>query len=126
MIEGPIPANVIDAVASYVDPKGIPKNDWAACAATQISDYKKYGTGFTSVWTCDQASLVLARWAFQDMGYKHVTVIGMDYAFGWVANGSFMAAYKKLGGAIDKVIWARPTPPTGAPSSPRSRATPRP
>ena len=105
MLEGPIPANAIGAVAGYAGPHGIPTDDIAICSDQQITNYKKFGNAYASDWNCDQPDLVLGQWAYQQ-GYRHISTIALDYAFGWISTGAFIAAFKKAGGTIDKQIWA--------------------
>jgi branched-chain amino acid transport system substrate-binding protein len=105
LLEGPIPANAIGAVASYAGPQGIPTDDIAVCSDQQITNYKKFGNAYASDWNCDQPDLMLGQWAY-DQGYRHISTVGLDYAFGWISTGAFIAAFKKAGGTIDKQIWA--------------------
>jgi len=105
MLEGPIPANAIGAVAGYAGPHGIPTDDIAICSDQQITNYKKFNNAYASDWNCDQPGLMLGQWAY-DQGYRHISTVALDYAFGWISTGAFIAAFKKAGGSIDKQIWA--------------------
>jgi branched-chain amino acid transport system substrate-binding protein len=114
MLEGPIAGNEIAAVATFAGPKGVPVDDISLCAAVQLTNNQKYGNSYASDWNCDQPSLMAGQYVY-DQGFKHVTVVGMDYAFGWIALGGFMAAYQKAGGKIDKAIWGPLTAPDWTP-----------
>jgi branched-chain amino acid transport system substrate-binding protein len=114
MLEGPIAANEIGAVASFAGPKGIPVDDISLCSAQQLTNNQKYGNSYSSNWNCDQPSLMAGQYVYEQ-GFKHITVIGMDYAFGWIALGGFIAAYQKAGGKIDKAIWGPLTAPDWSP-----------
>ena len=105
MLEGPTLANEDAAVAPYIGPLGIPTDDVALCAAPQLAAYRKYKTAFASSGTCDGDGILAAQWAYKTMGYRHVTTVGMDYAFGWDMVGAFAVEFKSLGGTIDKAIW---------------------
>jgi branched-chain amino acid transport system substrate-binding protein len=105
MLEGPIPANAIGAVAGYAGPHGIPTDDIAICSDQQITNYKKFNNAYASDWNCDQPGLMLGQWAY-DQGYRHISTVALDYAFGWISTGAFIAAFKKAGGTIDKQLWA--------------------
>ncbi|MGI8563174.1 MAG: ABC transporter substrate-binding protein [Candidatus Dormibacter sp.] len=105
MLQGPIPANAIGAVASYAGPHRIPVDDITLCSDVQIKSYKQFGNAYASSWSCDQPSLMMGQWLY-DQGYRHITTVGLDYAFGWLGVGSLMASFKKAGGSIDKSIWA--------------------
>jgi branched-chain amino acid transport system substrate-binding protein len=104
MLEGPIAANEIAAVATYAGPKGIPVDDISLCSAQQLTNNTKYGNSYSSDWNCDQPDLIAGQYVY-DQGFQHITVIGLDYSFGWISLGAFMYAYQKAGGKIDKVIW---------------------
>ncbi|MGH9104037.1 MAG: ABC transporter substrate-binding protein [Acidimicrobiales bacterium] len=106
ILEGPLLANGIGAVASYVDPLGVPVDDLSLCSAEQIPNYRKYGNGMDSGWTCDQPDLMAAVYMYKDLGYRHVTVLVNDYAFGWISAGGFIKQFELLGGKIDKLIFA--------------------
>jgi len=118
MLEGPIPANAIGAVASYAGPHGIPVDDISLCSDAQIKSYKQFGNAYASDWNCDQPSLMMGQWLY-DQGYRHITTVGLDYAFGWIAVGSLMASFKKAGGSIDKSIWAPISTPDFSPYVPQ-------
>jgi branched-chain amino acid transport system substrate-binding protein len=105
MLEGPIPANADAAVATYAGPHGIPTDDLAMCSNEQVTNYQKFGSAYSSDWSCDQPDIMLGQWAYQQ-GYRHISTIGLDYAFGWISTGAFIAAFKKAGGTIDKQVWA--------------------
>jgi branched-chain amino acid transport system substrate-binding protein len=59
----------------------------------------------TSGWDGAEVSTVGAKWAYDMMHWRHVVVVGDDYAFGWEMVGGFAAEFKNLGGTIDKSIW---------------------
>jgi branched-chain amino acid transport system substrate-binding protein len=106
LLEGPLLANEIAAVSSYVDPLGVPTDDLSLCSAEQLTNYRKYGNAISSGWTCDQPDLIAAEYLYNDLHYRHVTTIASDYAFGWESIGAFVTVFEKLGGRIDKEIWA--------------------
>jgi branched-chain amino acid transport system substrate-binding protein len=106
MIEGPLAANEIAVVASYVGPRGVPIDDLSLCSAQQLDTYVKYGNGIDSGWACNQPSIMGADWAYNDMHWRHVVTIGQDFAFGWEVVGGFATAFRQLGGTIDKMLWS--------------------
>jgi branched-chain amino acid transport system substrate-binding protein len=105
LMEGPLLANQTEVVAPYVMSNGIPEDDLYLASPTQMNDYTKYGLGFTSGWDGAQVSTVGASWAYNTMHWRHVVVVGDDYAFGWEVIGSFDSEFTHLGGTIDKSIW---------------------
>jgi branched-chain amino acid transport system substrate-binding protein len=106
VLEGPLAANEIAAVAAYVGPKGIPTDDLSLCSSIQLDYYVKFNNGLSSAWACNQPSSQGALYAYNDMHLRHVVTIGQDFSFGWLVVGGFAASFKKLGGTIDKMIWA--------------------
>ena len=106
LLEGPLLANEQAAVWSYIGPQGIPVDDISECGYAQWQDYLKYGTGFSSGWTCNQPDIMAADYLYNDLHITHVTTLGADYAFGWLSIGGFIAEFKKDGGTIDKTLWA--------------------
>jgi branched-chain amino acid transport system substrate-binding protein len=105
ILEGPLVGPEISAVSPYVGAKGIPTDDLGACSYPQYLDYLKYGVGFSSDWQCDQPAIMGAQWAFQDMHWSHITIIGFDFSVGWITSGAWATAFRHAGGTIDKVIW---------------------
>jgi branched-chain amino acid transport system substrate-binding protein len=106
IVEGPLLANEQAAVASYLNALHMPVDDLSECAAINLADYAKYHNGFASGWNCDQPDLMAAEYLYNDLHLRHITTVGVDYAFGWESIGGLMTVFKKLGGTIDKAIWA--------------------
>ncbi|HLH68590.1 MAG TPA: penicillin-binding protein activator [Candidatus Dormibacteraeota bacterium] len=105
IFEGPLAANEIAAVAAYLGPRGIPTDDLSMCSAIQLDYYVKFNNGLSSGWACNQPAIMAAEWAYNDMHWRHIVTVGQDFAFGWLVDGGFAAAFKQLGGTIDKMIW---------------------
>ena len=114
MLEGPIAASEIGAVATYAGPKGIPVDDISLCSGQQLINNAKYGNSYSSDWNCDQPDLMAGQYVY-DQGFKHITLIGLDYSFGWLSLGGFKATYEKAGGKIDKIIWGPLSAPDWTP-----------
>jgi len=105
VMEGPLLANQTEVVAPYVMSNMIPEDDLFLANPTQMTFYTKYGLGLTSGWDGAQVSTVGAQWAYDTMHWRHVVVVGDDYAFGWEMVGGFAQQFQHLGGTIDKSIW---------------------
>lgn len=106
VLEGPLAANEIAAVSAYTGPRGVPTDDLSMCSAIQLDYYVKFNSGLDSGWACNQPATEGALYAYNDMHLRHIVTIGQDFAFGWLVVGGFAASFKKLGGTIDKMIWA--------------------
>jgi len=59
-------------------------------------------------WSSSQPSHPFGQWAC-DQGYKRISAIGADYAFGYEVIGGFQKAFEDCGGKIIQKIW----PPIG-------------
>ena len=105
VMEGPLISSAIAVVAPYVLGQGIPEDDLYLASPLQAAAYTRYGTGFTSGWDGFAPSTVGAKWAYNTMGWRHVTTVGLGISFGWQGVGGFAAQFKQLGGKIDKMIW---------------------
>lgn len=106
VLEGPLAANEIAAVAAYAGPKGIPTDDLSMCSAIQLDYYVKFGSGLSSGWACNQPAIMAAKYAYEDLHWRRVVTIGQDFAFGWLVVGGFADEFKALGGTIEKMVWA--------------------
>ena len=122
VIEGPLLANEIGAVAPYLGAQRVPLDNLTICAASQLTDDAKYGNALSSGWVCNTPDIIAADYLYQNLGYRHVTVLANDYAFGWLSAGGFIKQFTLLGGKIDKVLWP---PLTAADYSPYVSAIPK-
>src|SRR5215472_8077339 len=105
VMEGPLISSAIAVVAPYVLGKGIPEDDLYLASPLQAAAYKHYNAGFTSGWDGFAPSTVGAKWAYNTMGWRHVTTVGLGISFGWQGVGGFATQFKQLGGKIGKMIW---------------------
>jgi branched-chain amino acid transport system substrate-binding protein len=114
LLIGPLAANVALAVRGYVAGAGVPLLSAAACP-DELATSQKSNNIILTGWTCDQPTLNFGKYVYEKLGYRHVTTIAMDYAFGWQVTGGFAATFKAAGGKLDKQIWS---PITAADYSP--------
>lgn len=103
LLVGPQAANVALAVRAYVASSGIPAV-FPGCGIEPVSGQVTPNLVLTG-WTCDQPTLGFGKYVHDVLGYKHLTTVGMDYAFGWQVVGGFVNSFKRAGGTIDKQIW---------------------
>lgn len=114
LIIAPLAANVALAVRGYVAGTGVPTLSPAACP-DELATSQKAANLILTGWTCDQPTLNFGKYVYEKLGYRHITTVAMDYAFGWQVTGGFAATYKAAGGKIDKQVWS---PITAADYSP--------
>ncbi|HLH69481.1 MAG TPA: ABC transporter substrate-binding protein [Candidatus Dormibacteraeota bacterium] len=105
IVEGPLAANEIAAVSPYLGARGVPTDDLSMCSAQQLDNYPKFGNAFSSGWACNQPAIMGATWAASVKHWKHITIVALDFSFGWLVAGGFAAAFRKEGGVIDRFIW---------------------
>lgn len=106
VIFGPQAANENGAVSPIVAQSGVPMDDHAFCSTPQLAIHENPSVPiYSSALACDTPALVAAEWAYNTMHWHHMTVVGLDYAFGWLMAGGFVTEFRKLGGTIDKFIW---------------------
>jgi branched-chain amino acid transport system substrate-binding protein len=105
IMEGPLLASEDAAVAPYLGAQKVPTDNLAICGQIQVTDDAKYGNALSSGWICNTPDIMAADYMYKDLGYRHVTVLATDYAFGWLSAGGFIKQFTMLGGKIDKVIW---------------------
>src|SRR5262249_32769220 len=109
LIIGPLVASEGAAVGPHLRPPSLPPartptDNLSICRATQLTFDAKYGNALSSGWMCDQPDIIAADYLYKDLGYRHVTVLANDYAFGWLSAGGFIKRFTMLGGKIDKVL----------------------
>jgi len=105
VFEGPLVASESAATTPFFASTKTPVDDLTLCSEIQLDSWQKTPNGFSSGWSCDQPALIAAKWAYEDKGYRHITVAVQDFSFGWEVAGGFKAAFTKLGGKIDKSIF---------------------
>jgi branched-chain amino acid transport system substrate-binding protein len=105
IMEGPLLASEDAAVAPYLGAQHVPLDNLAICSQTQLTDNATYGNALSSGWVCNTPDIMAADYLYTDLGYRHVTVLANDYAFGWLSAGGFIKQFTLLGGKIDKVLW---------------------
>ena len=105
LLVGPLAANVGLAVRPYVASQGIPTVYISACS-DELATSEKASNLVLTGWTCDQPTLNFGKYVYEKLGYRHVTTVAMDYAFGWQVTGGFVSTFKAAGGKIDRQIWA--------------------
>ena len=101
---GPLAANVGLAVRAKLASSKVPSLYAAACPV-ELATTQKADNIILTGWSCDQPSLPFGKYAYDTLGYRHITTIGLDFAFGWQVVGGFLSTFKAAGGTVDKQIW---------------------
>jgi branched-chain amino acid transport system substrate-binding protein len=105
VFEGPLVSSESAAVTPYLAQQNVPVDDLTLCSEVQLDSWQKNGNGYSSGWSCDHPALMAAKWAYEDMGWRNITIAAQDFSFGWEVAGGFKAAFESLGGTINQQIW---------------------
>ncbi|WP_417586665.1 ABC transporter substrate-binding protein [Pararhodobacter oceanensis] len=57
------------------------------------------------IWTSSQVMHPFGEYAYNELGYERIAVVGVDYAFGWETVGGFQTTFEEAGGEIVSKIW---------------------
>jgi branched-chain amino acid transport system substrate-binding protein len=106
-IFGPTCANEALALRPYIQSAGIPM--LTVSCADELATGQRSNNIFVSATTCDQGSLPFGKYAYDTLKYRNVTVLGLDFAYGWATIGGFTKSFTAAGGKIQKRIWVPAT-----------------
>lgn len=70
---------------------------------------------FRISYTSSQDSMPLGDYACNELGYETISMVGLDYSFGWEAAGGFAMAYEDAGCEIVQELYAPLDTPDWAP-----------
>ena len=105
VFQGPLVSSESAAVTPYLAQQNVPVDDLTLCSEVQLDSWQKNGNGYSSGWSCDHPALMAAQWAYEDMGWRNITIAAQDFSFGWEVAGGFKTAFESLGGTINQAIW---------------------
>jgi branched-chain amino acid transport system substrate-binding protein len=100
----PILANLQLAVRSAVAKSGVPAIVPVLSSAANIPGVADAPNIVGLGGVIGPADAALAKYVYEQ-GYRHVSTIGMDYAFGWSALAAFKRAFEAQGGTVDRMTW---------------------
>jgi branched-chain amino acid transport system substrate-binding protein len=105
IFEGPLVSSESAAVTPFLGAQKTPVDDLTLCSAIQLDTWSKVANGYSSGWSCDHPALMAAKYAYEELGWRHVTLAGQDISFGWEVLGGFKAVFESLGGTVDQQIY---------------------
>jgi branched-chain amino acid transport system substrate-binding protein len=108
LLMGPLSAAVGYAVAPYVDAKKVPTS-FPIVSAEDITQRKRSPYIVRTGWTSAQPSHPFGKWAYDNLGYRKIAMIGYDFAFGWEVAAGFQRTFEEAGGQVVQKLW----PPLG-------------
>jgi len=108
LLMGPLSAAVGYAVAPYVDARKLP-TIFPIVSAEDITQRKRSPYIVRTGWTSAQPSHPFGKWAYDNLGYRKIAMIGYDFAFGWEVAAGFQRTFEEAGGQVVQKLW----PPLG-------------
>jgi branched-chain amino acid transport system substrate-binding protein len=104
MLAGVILSNVAYALVPYIEAQGIP-TIYPINSADDLTQRKRpkwlIRTGFSAGGNMHP----FGEYAAKTLGYKKITIVSLDYAFGWEIAGGFQKTFEDNGGQIIQKIW---------------------
>jgi branched-chain amino acid transport system substrate-binding protein len=104
LLIGPLSAAVGYAVAPYVDGKKVP-TIFPIVSAEDITQRKRSPYIVRTGWTSAQPSHPFGKWAYDNLGYRKIAMIGYDFAFGWEVAAGFQRTFEEAGGQVVQKLW---------------------
>lgn len=100
---GPMVTSCGYAVQPYVDSQKLPSVPITSADDLTQRIRAKYMLRITC--TVSQISHPLGEYAYKNLGYRKITCISPDYAFGWEGVSGFQRTFEESGGKILQKIW---------------------
>ena len=104
MLAGVILSNVAYALVPYIDAQGIP-TIYPINSADDLTQRKRpkwlIRTGFSAGGNMHP----FGEYAAKVLHYKKISIISLDYAFGWEIAGGFQQTFEDNGGQIIQKLW---------------------
>ncbi len=104
ILVGPLLASSGYALAPYVNDQKVPIL-LPVTSADDLTQRKVSNYIIRTGWTSSQPSHPFGEWVYKTLGYKKISAIGLDYAFGWEVLGGFQRSFEESGGKIVQKIW---------------------
>ncbi len=92
------------AVVPFVEQHHVPTL-FPVAAPDDITQRKPSHWVVRTAHTGSQQTHALADYAYRTLGLRRMATMGMDYSFGWEANGGFQHVFEQLGGKIVQKTW---------------------
>src|SRR5436853_1448350 len=103
-LAGVILSNVAYALVPYIEAQGVP-TIYPINSADDLTQRKRpkwlIRTGFSAGGNMHP----FGEYAARVLGYKKITIVSLDYAFGWEIAGGFQKTFEDNGGQIIQKIW---------------------
>lgn len=97
---GPVNSAVALAIRDYVHSRKVPLIVPVAFTKDLTTPERSSPYIFRTIETTDQVGYPMGKWAISKKGFKHVAVIGSNYAAGRDGVGAFKAGFEDAGGKV--------------------------
>ena len=105
VIVGPISAAIGYAIAPYVDGKKV-ATIFPIVSSEDITQRKRSNYIVRTGWSSSQPSHPFGKWAYENLKYKKIAMVGYDFAFGWEVAAGFHRTFEEAGGQIVQKLWS--------------------
>jgi branched-chain amino acid transport system substrate-binding protein len=97
-------ANAGYALQPYIDSKKIP-TVFPVVPSDDLTQRKRGKWLVRTGYSTSQISHPFGDYAYKTMGFRKVSVVALDYAFGWETVGGFQRTFEEAGGKIIQKLW---------------------
>jgi branched-chain amino acid transport system substrate-binding protein len=104
VMTGGLMASTGYALAPYIDSKEIPTT-YPLMAPDDLTQRQRAKWIVRTGWNGSQPNHALGEYAYQVLKHRKVTVVALDYAFGWENTGGFQKTFEESGGKVIQKIW---------------------
>jgi branched-chain amino acid transport system substrate-binding protein len=104
IMSGGLMASTGYALAPYIDSKEIPST-YPVMAPDDLTQRQRAKWIVRTGWNASEPSHPFGEYAYQTLKYRKISIIGLDYAFGWECAGGFQQTFEGSGGKIVQKIW---------------------
>jgi branched-chain amino acid transport system substrate-binding protein len=104
LLLGPQSSAVALAIRDYMVSRGLP---WILTVATAPSLTREHGARnlFRTAFSAEQFQYAAGAYVSKKLGYRKVSVLGLDYVGGRAEAGAFMEGFQAAGGEMVQPIW---------------------
>ena len=99
VLVGPLSAAVGYAIAPYVTQKKLPTL-FPVVSSEDITQRKRSPYIIRTGWASAQPMHPFGAWAYDQLKYRKIAMIGYDFAFGWEVAAGFQRTFEESGGQI--------------------------
>ena len=102
---GPLSAAVGYALRDYIESKKFPAI-YPIVSGEDITQRKRTPYIVRPGWASAQPSHPFGKWAYDNLKYRRIAMIGFDFAFGWEVAGGFQRTFEEAGGQVVQKLWS--------------------